>query len=129
MSSRGSAGCARDGSAGIPIVDDRDFLDLLYQKWSKTSHAEKRYWAYERNTEFGDTFDISAVGEDGREWLGSFLRDDDADFMSAVHGCFPDLVKRLHDALDEADRADRGRDERECRIAELELQVQALTRP
>jgi hypothetical protein len=28
--------------------------------------------------------------------------------------------------LDEADRADQGRDEREVRIAELELELQAL---
>jgi hypothetical protein len=36
------------------------------------------------------------------------------------------LIRGTREALDEAERADRQRDERECRIAELEIEVAAL---
>ena len=105
-------------------MDDREFFDRLMQLFMKTTHAEKRYWDYQ---EYGDTFDVDAVGEDGeRDNVAAFFSEADADFVTALHGCFPDLYRRLHTALDEADRADRDKDERECRIAELELEVSAL---
>lgn len=106
-------------------MDDRDFFDHLHQLWSKTTGAEDRYWMPEENAQFD--FDIFAVAqEDERYRIASDLSDEDADFISAVHGCLPDLVRRLHAALDEADRADYDRDERECRMAELELENQQL---
>jgi hypothetical protein len=106
-------------------MDDRDFFDHLYQMFTKTSYAENRYWDYESIDE--RDHDIRAVGQDGEHTvLGGFDNEADADFVTAVHGCFPDLHRRLHSALDEAERADRQRDEQECRIAELESEVQSL---
>lgn len=108
-------------------MEDREFFDKLMQMFSKTSFAENRYWDYGFNTDDGDTFDIGAVDSDGkRQYVGAFLSEADADFITALHGCFPDLYRRLHAALDEADRADADRDARECRIAELELEVQSM---
>ena len=43
------------------------------------------------------------------------------DWCEAIHEAFPEIVRQINSAWDEADRADHGKDERECRIAELEL--------
>ena len=105
-------------------MEDREFFDHLMQMFTKTTGAETRYWAYE---EYGDTFDIDAVGEgDDRTNVAAVLSDADADFITALHGSFPDLYRRLHSALDEADRADRERDEREQVIAEQAFEIAAL---
>jgi hypothetical protein len=107
-------------------MDDRSFADLLYQVWSKTTGAQATFW---KPVETINGVDIVAVNQQNEEKLiGSFLASEDADFITALHGCLGDLVRRLHDALDEADRADRDRDEREVRIADLELQVASLRR-
>lgn len=106
-------------------MDDREFFDTLYQLWSKTSWAKNRYWSYESDSEAG--YVVNAVDEDGTAaFVASFYKDEDADFITAIHGCLPDLVRRLHSALDEADSADYSRDSRECRIAELELELDEL---
>lgn len=107
-------------------MDDREFFDTLFQLWAKTTGAEDHYWM-PVDLEDG-VFDIHAVQQDGpSKGVASSLSDEDADFITAIHGCLPDLVRRLHAALDEADRADLSRDERECRIFELELENQALS--
>lgn len=105
-------------------MDARDFFDKLLQMFHKTTHAETRYLDYEFN---GYMYEVGAVDSDGnREPVAWFKNEADADFYTGVHGCFPDLHRFQHTALDEAERADRQRDERECRIAELELEVQSL---
>jgi hypothetical protein len=103
-------------------MDDRDFIDLLYQQWCKTTGAEKTFW---RPVETLNGWDIVAVdSDDNRTLVATVPNEVDADFICGLHGCMGDLVRRLHDALDEADRADRDRDEREVRIAQLELELQ-----
>ena len=96
-------------------MEDRDFFDHLHQLFSRTTGAENRYW---RPLEDADR--IVAVGEDGEDWVGAGVSVADMDWICAVHGCFPDLVRRLHVALDEADRLDRERDELVGRLVELE---------
>lgn len=106
-------------------MDDRDFFDHLYQMWTKTTGAEKMFWDYKEHPGAGCF--IEAVQEDGVGWpVANGLEDADADWITAVHGCFADLWRRLHSALDEADTADYGRDARECRIAELEIELADL---
>lgn len=108
-------------------MDDRDFFDLLYQMWTKTTGAEDRYWMLvEYPDRTGRQRIFAADKEETRILVGSELPEPDADWITAVHGCFPDLIRRLNSALDEADRADYKRDERECRIAELEMELQQL---
>ncbi|AHJ88699.1 hypothetical protein PBI_RHYNO_41 [Mycobacterium phage RhynO] len=122
-------------------MEDRDFFDLLYQHWSKTTGAQDTYWMVEEDTAHYDggpgTFIVWAVGQepskdidavDGRKFIASFSREEDADFTTAMHGCLADLVRKLHMALDEADRADYDKDSRECRMAELELENAELRR-
>jgi hypothetical protein len=109
-------------------MDDRDFFDHLLQLWAKTYGAEKMYWMpVQAKIGQDEYWEVYAVDEDNEQhFIASFQSDEDADFIAAVHGCLPDLVRRLHTALDEADRADYGRDSREGRIAELELEVKSL---
>lgn len=103
-------------------MEDRDFFDKLYQLWQSTTGAEDRFWMPEKNSDHSGRWNIYAVGEDkSRKLLASGLTENDSDFITAMHGCLPDLWRRLHSALDEADRADYERDSRECRIAELEV--------
>lgn len=109
-------------------MDDREFFDKLYQMWVKTTRAEDRFWDYQKDTWPG-LFTIRSVGPDGENsvmTIAENLFEFDADWITAVHGCFPDLMRKLHYALDEADRADFDRDSRECRIAELEAEVAEL---
>lgn len=108
-------------------MEDRDFFDTMYQGWSKTTGAESTFWMPEADEEAPNSYSIVAVGADeSRKHIASFLSEEDSSFITAVHGCFADLVRRLHMALDEADSADLKKDERECRIAELELEVDEL---
>lgn len=108
-------------------MDDRTFFDLLYQQWTKTTGAEDRYWqpeAQDENT-LPVVFNIYAVHEsDDRKLIASDLHSEaDADFLTAVHGCFGDLVKRLHSAVDEADRLDLEKDDLVNRVAVLEMEA------
>lgn len=108
-------------------MDDREFLDHLLQVWFKTTGAEDRYWMPEPFTDNSGRFNIYAVAEDeSRKLVASGLSESDSDFITGVHGCMMDLHRRLHEALDEADRADYGRDSRECRMAELEMELNDL---
>lgn len=107
-------------------MEDREFFDHLYQMWAKTTHAENGYWKYQKD-EKSVLVDIESIDKDEWEQTIAFgAYEVDADWITAVHGCFPDLCRRLHAALDEADRADFDRDARECRIAELEAEVAEL---
>lgn len=108
-------------------MDDAEFFDHLMQLWSRTTGADDRYWQPVEYDDPSGRFWVYAVGQDkSRKLVASSSSEWDADFITAVHGCFPELWRRLHSALDEADQADYGRDSRECRIAELEMEVAEL---
>lgn len=105
-------------------MEDRDFFDTLYQGWSKTTGAEDSFWMPE---DFDGRFGIVAVAQDEEQTqVATDLSEEDAAFITAVHGCFGDLTRRLHMALDEADRLDHAADVREGEMLELVLQNQGL---
>ena len=119
--------------------EDRQFFDELYQLWSKTTGAKDTYWMPEQvevsdedaryNSLFGETryVDIISVSEgDKRKWIGSFVSDEDADFIAGLHGAIPDLIRRLHEAIDEAVRKDEANDIAQGQLAEALLENQAL---
>ena len=105
-------------------MDDRGFFDTLLQLWAKTTWSEQAYWGYEEIDE--EQFDLFAKTEDDRLFVGYVDSEADADFITAVHGCLPDLVRRLHAAVDEADRLDLEMDECQHRLAAAELRVMEL---
>lgn len=113
-------------------MEDREFFDLLYQQFAKTTEAKDSYWMYEEEYDsvldfrFFKIFAVSS--EEDRTLLGVVYNEADAEFITALHGCFPDLVRRMHDALDEADRLDEDRDNQEVRVAELIEETSALNR-
>lgn len=108
-------------------MDNRDFFDLLYQMWSKTTHANDRYWDYQPDERDNGMQTVRAVGPDGGglevAW-GVF--EPDADWITAVHGAFPDLYRLVMEALDEADRLDREMDEAQDQLAEAHLRIMEL---
>jgi hypothetical protein len=105
-------------------MDDREFFDKLLQMWAKTTAAEDRFWGYEETLE--EQFDIFAHSHDDKEFVGYVENEADADFITAVHGCFPDLIRRIYIALDEADRLDEEMDAVQGQLMELELRVMEL---
>lgn len=96
-------------------IEDRDFLDNLYSLWAKTTGASDRFWMPEEDTQFyangPHSWNLCAVNEEQHKvFLGSFSTEIDADFIAGVHGALPDLIRRLHIAIDEADRLDEEKD-------------------
>jgi len=102
-----------------------EFFDELYQLWSGTTGAVERYWMPEEFDDRSGRWKLYAVadGDKPRKLVATGLSERDAEFVAGLHGAVPDLIRRLHEALEEADRADYDRDSRECRIAELELEL------
>ena len=99
-------------------LTDREFFDHLYVLWARTTGAEDRYWR-----PLDDARIVAVGGDDSHEWVAAGLSQPDADWICAMHGCLPDLVRRLHAALDEADRLDRERDDLVGRVVELERRL------
>lgn len=98
-------------------MDDRAFFDLLLELWKSTTTAEGSYWQPEKSD--GD-WHIDAVDRDGNKSVVAVgMSEADADFITGIHGALPDLVRRLHAALDEAEKADARCDEAQHLIAEL----------
>jgi hypothetical protein len=111
------------------LMEDREFFDLIYSKWAKTTGAEDRYWMpEEEGPTFPGKYFIYAVGQEqyGMKQVAECLSDEDSDFITAIHGCLPDLVRRLNAAIDESDRLSYERDEQEGRIALLEMEATQL---
>jgi len=106
-------------------MDDVEFFDHLFQLFSYTTGAEETYWDYEDTGETG--YDVHSVDSHGeRTFVGYFDKEADADFVTAIHGCLPDLVRRLHQAVDEAERAAVELDVTIGRLAAAELRVDEL---
>lgn len=105
-------------------MDDVDFFSLLQQHWAKTTGAEDTYWMDEPYDDHSGRNRIYAVAQDdSRKLIASDLSDKDADFITALHGCVPDLVRRLLDAVDEADRLDLEKDDLVNRVGRLEQEA------
>ncbi len=102
-------------------LTDAEFFTVLLDAWKTTTRAAESYWEPKRH---GDTFSVYAVGrDDSRTLVAVGLSEADAEWLCGVHGCMPEVVRRLRQAVDEADRLDRERDEREQLIADLSRQL------
>lgn len=102
------------------MADVRDFLDTIYVSWPRTTGAGTGYWEVRKT---GATFDVVAVvAEQDEKLIATCLTEEDANFITQIHTALPEVIRQAHSALDEADRADVDRDEREQRIAKLELE-------
>ena len=104
-------------------MNERDLVDELYQMWAKTTAAGNGGWNIEEDEESRYVDVVSIDTDEWEQTIGFTVSKPDADFITAVHSAFPELVRLFHSALDEADRADQSKDARECRIAELEMEL------
>jgi len=108
--------------------EDNRFFDELYQQWSKTTGAKDTYWMPEEDSVSyagGEgTFCIWAVNmaTEERKFIASVDRDEDAEFIAGLHGAVPDLIRRLHEAVEEAVRADEANDMAQGQLAEALLE-------
>ncbi|UJD20877.1 hypothetical protein SEA_ZIMMER_39 [Mycobacterium phage Zimmer] len=112
-----------------PLVQEHDFFDILYQQWSKTTWAENSYWLPEEDASFPGSFNIVAADSSDnhtRKPVAAFLAEEDADFICGLHGAIPDLIRRLHEALDMADRKDTANDLAQGQLAETLLENNGL---
>ena len=108
--------------------EDRQLFDELYQLWASTTSASNLYWMPVEYVDGTGRFKLYAVDPetDEKTLIASELNEPDAEFIAGLHGAIPDLVRRLHDAVDEAVRADERRDEAESWLADLELENHGL---
>jgi hypothetical protein len=111
-------------------MDDRDFFDMLYQGFTKTTRAEDAYWGFEPCVDSGGStfyslFYVSADDPDLKVPIGTLESEADAAFITAIAGAFPDLHRRMHMALDEADQKDREKDDAESTAADLSERLAA----
>lgn len=108
-------------------MDDHSFLDHIYSIWAKTSGGDDTFWTPQEDKDYPGRWGIFATDKDeNRQFIGEFFSELDADFVCGLHGCIGDLVRRMHAALDEADRADRERDEQEQSIYALAVENEEL---
>ena len=91
---------------------EAEFFDELYQLWSMTTGAGDRYWMPEEFDDRSGRFKIYGVaeGDKQRKLVAAGLNERDAEFIAGLHGAVPDLIRALHEAVAESDRADYDRD-------------------
>lgn len=96
-------------------MEDTEFYDFLYQGWSKTTVAGNGYWSvseveFDTDNNYDRTFDVVAATSDTEIPVGSFVSEEDAGFVAAIHGCLPDLLRKLGSLEDENSRLDEKAD-------------------
>ncbi|AFV51164.1 hypothetical protein First_0038 [Mycobacterium phage First] len=103
---------------------DHEFFDILYQQWTKSTLAEYGYWMPEEDTSFPGSFNLIAVhqSKDERRPIAAFMDEADAEFVAGLHGAVPDLIRRLHEAIDEAVRKDEQNDIAQGQLADALLE-------
>jgi hypothetical protein len=90
-------------------MQDRDFFDVIYQQWAKTTGAENQFWASEK---VAGCWNVTSVDkDDNRTPIAFGMREVDADFIAGLHGCLGDLVRFCHANLDKAEAMEVERDE------------------
>jgi hypothetical protein len=107
-------------------MDDRDFMDMMYQGFTKTTRAEDAYWGFEEDIEQGvvqrkvyNLFYVAADAPDEKVSIGTLDSEADAAFVTAIAGAFPDIHRRWLQALDEAEQKDLEKDLAESVAADL----------
>ncbi|QFG04520.1 hypothetical protein SEA_JEEVES_45 [Mycobacterium phage Jeeves] len=108
------------------MAEHKEFFDVLYQQWSKTTGAKDRYWVVEQSGELWEVYAISPGEPDDPWFVATFNSEEDADFVAGLNGAVPDLIRHLGQALDENERLDEARDAAEGLAAEALLENAAL---
>ena len=102
-----------------------EFFQHLLDMFTVTSGSEDTYWDYEDTGETG--FDVHSVDQYGEgTFVGYFDNEVDADFVTAIHGCLPDLVRRLKDSIEKADNYELAHDQCQRELFEAEQEIAEL---
>ena len=102
-------------------MTDEEFFAHLLNLWEYTTGAENTYWDFRSDGDEG--WDVHSTGQDGSTtFVGYFDQEVDADFVTAIHGCLPDLVRRLEDAIDKANMYELAHDACQRELYESELE-------
>lgn len=104
-------------------MDDDLFFDELYQLWSKTSGKSSSFWMPVEYVDGTGRWKVYSVDteDDSKLLVASELSEADAEFVAGIHGAVSDLIRVLHESVDEAARKDEARD-----LAEAELHAALL---
>jgi len=106
-------------------VTDEEFFAHLLDLWGSTTGAENTYWDF-RSDGYGG-WDVHSTSQDGSTtFVGYFDKEVDADFVTAIHGCLPDLVRRLENAIDKANMYELAHDTCQRELYESELEIDRL---
>lgn len=114
------------------MADDREFFDILYQQWARTTKAETSYWMPVEMANLPGVFKIYAVtndpetGEEHRKLVAGWMSEADADFVTALHGSLSELIRALIDSHDEVERLDEARDLSQSELAHTLLENMEL---
>ncbi|AXH46782.1 hypothetical protein SEA_ACOLYTE_38 [Mycobacterium phage Acolyte] len=105
-------------------AEDHSFFDELYQQWSQTTGAEKTYWMPVEDLDEHLQYRVESFDPETQEKrvIGYFHNEVDADFVTGLHGAVPDLIRRLHEAIDEAERKDEANDMAQGQLADALLE-------
>ncbi|AEL17919.1 hypothetical protein TRIXIE_40 [Mycobacterium phage Trixie] len=105
-------------------AEDHQFFDELYQQWTRTTGAENNYWLVEEDLDEHMQYRVVSFNPETEEKrvVGQFHTEADADFVAGLNGALPDLIRRLHEAVDEAVRKDEANDIAQGQLAEALLE-------
>ena len=105
-------------------MEDREFFDKLFQLFTQTTQAADSYWMPEAHPDGSGRHYLWAVDKDqNRKRVAEGLKEADADFITALHGCFPDLIRFTLQHLDEAERLDIEKDSLTSELMQLALEL------
>jgi hypothetical protein len=109
------------------MADDKEFFDQLYQMWSKTTWADRSIWESGYDDEWG-FYRIDAVidSEGSVHPVASFVPEADAQFIVAMHGLLPEIIRRFLEAADTAEKWEERYDEAANELWARELEVMGL---
>lgn len=106
-------------------MQDEEFYDMMYNLWTKTTWCGEGYWEY---ADESSTFPVLARNGEGDSTIicDLFRNQYDAEFITAVHGCFGDLIRKLRDLEDENARLDELVDRTTFEKLDLIKEIQSL---
>lgn len=108
-------------------MDAREFVDELYKVWAQTTEAKAGHWAASQDEGIG-TWEIwTHLGNDSLP-ICDFVDKTDAQFITTMHAAIPELVRMVHETLDENDRIDRERDQVASELFQAGLEIERLQR-
>ena len=104
-------------------MQDKEFFDGMYWLFTKTTRASDAYWKPEEDPD-DPGFRVWAVDkEDSHTLIAKGMEAADAEWLCALHGCFPDLIRYLLSVTDEAERLDIEKDSLTNELMQLALEL------